>query len=117
MPQLLLLYFVGVILVVLCCSCSCCSFCYPQANILYSNALLVVAPFLWLFLMPLPYHVEEQQKRKKPIFLFRDFVDNICMVKTDVEGHDLVILRCLSVSFQGKFITLPTSLKIFLCYR
>ena len=23
----------------------------------------------------------------------RDFVDNICMVKTDVEGHDLVILR------------------------
>ena len=23
----------------------------------------------------------------------RQFVDNICMVKTDVEGHDLVILR------------------------
>ena len=27
------------------------------------------------------------------------------MVKTDVEGHDLVILRCFSVSYQGRFIT------------
>ena len=43
-----------VVLVVLCC----CSFCCPQGNTLYSNVLLV-APFLWLFLMSLPYHVQE----------------------------------------------------------
>ena len=62
--------------------------------------------------MSLPYHIQEQQTRKKPIFPFREFVDNICMVKTDVEGHDLVILRCFSVSYQGRLIT-KNSLKNF----
>ena len=48
------------------------------------------------------------KKRKKKSFPSRDFVDNICMVKTDVEGHDLVILRCFSVAYQGRVFTKKT---------
>ena len=46
--------------------------------------------------------------KKKKLFPCRDFVDNICMVKTDVEGHDLVILRYFSVSYLGRVITTKT---------
>ena len=50
------------------------------------------------------YRSSKQEKKKKS-FPSRDFVDNICMVKTDVEGHDLVILRCFSVAYQGRVFT------------
>lgn len=61
------------------------------------------------------YRSSKQEKKKKS-FPSRDFVDNICMVKTDVEGHDLVILRCFSVAYQGRVFTKKNSLKNFLLH-
>ena len=63
-----------------------------------------------------PCHIvyrSSKQEKKKKSFPSRDFVDNICMVKTDVEGHDLVILRCFSVAYQGRVFTKKTVWRIF----
>ena len=46
----------------------------------------------------------------------RDFVDNICMVKTDVEGHDLVILR-FNFFFSKKIMKMYPVLHFYHWYR